>query len=186
MKKVLIFIFFTLLFTINFKTQGEVLSAKSESSYWLTLFRKSDVEILYFGAPGDPKNSFLIKAFKVNSGVPNEKPTPLPKLLGREYWLITEKIEDKENLETSPYFLSLNIPVTEEEPYGPTPYLECSGQCNWDIPGSFGLHGTAGDESRLLDAGSSGCIRHKDLDITFLYNVLKPEESEIRYYVEDI
>lgn len=66
-------------------------------------------------------------------------------------------------------------------------YLECDGKCNWEIPGAFGLHGVAGDESRLsnLDSGSSGFVRHSDSDITFLYNTLHPEQDEIRYYIED-
>ena len=159
----------------------------SQFSYWFVLHRKSNFEFLYFGKPGDPYNSQLIKIFKVKTGIPKQKPTPLPEILGRDYWLITKKEESFQNPETSPYFLTLNIPATETEPYGPQPYLECSGQCNWELPGYFGLHGVNGDETRLSqeNAGSSGCIRHFDWDITYLYYILDPE-SEIRYYINDV
>ena len=68
------------------------------------------------------------------------------------------------------------------------PYTECNGQCNWILPGAFGLHGVNGDLSRLSieNPGSSGCIRHSDEDITYLYNNLDPQKEEIRYYIEDI
>lgn len=81
----------------------------------------------------------------------------------------------------------LDIPFNDEYPYGPTPYNECNGQCNWQLPGSFGLHGIAGDSSKLLaeNPGSSGCIRHSDEDITYLYHLLSPEQQEVRYYIHD-
>lgn len=84
--------------------------------------------------------------------------------------------------------MSLDIPISEEAPFGPRPYLECDGQCNWELPGKFGLHGVGGDNRRLSmdDPGSSGCVRHKDEDIRYLYNLLDPGKSEIRYYVEDV
>lgn len=172
----------------NNKPPSEVLSNQIKSSHWLLLHRKSNLEYLYYGELGDSTNSKLLKTFKVKTGVPGEKPTPLPKLLNRDYWIITQKLESLENPETAPFFLTLNIPVTEEEPYGPTPYLECKGQCNWVLPGYFGLHGINGDQTRLSDQdpGSSGCIRHRDEDITYLYNLLDPEKEEIRYYIEDI
>lgn len=52
----------------------------------------------------------------------------------------------------------------------------------------FGLHGTGGQPEKLSkdDPGSSGCIRHKDEDITYLYNLLDPQKEEIRYYVSEI
>ena len=80
------------------------------------------------------------------------------------------------------------FPVSEEEPFGPTPYIECDGQCNWILPGAFGLHGVNGNSEKLseFDLGSSGCIRHSNEDITYLYNLLDPEKEEIRYYIEDI
>lgn len=157
-------------------------------SYWFLLHRKSNIEYLYSGMPGEREKSRLIKTFTVKAGIPGERPTPLPKLLGREYWLITGKAETQDNPETAPYFLILDIPYSEEYPYGPTPYLECGKQCDWILPGSFGLHGINGDESRLAldNPGSSGCIRHKDEDITYLYNLLDPEREKIRYYIEDI
>lgn len=189
-------------------------------SYWFLLHRKSNIEYLYSGMPGEREKSRLIKTFTVKAGIPGERPTPLPKLLGREYWLITGKAETQDNPETAPYFLILDIPYSEEYPYGPTPYLECNDpadastfaapspklwrvgdkasedkeamagkqQCDWILPGSFGLHGINGDESRLAldNPGSSGCIRHKDEDITYLYNLLDPEREKIRYYIEDI
>lgn len=163
--------------------------------YWFVLHRKSNIEKLYKGVPGDIVQSSLIKTFAVKTGVPREKPTPLPELLGREYWLIVDKAESKDNPETAPYFFTLNIPVSEEEPFGPVPYFECkdvstgqASQCNWILPGAFGLHGVNGDLQRLSEenAGSSGCIRHKDEDITYLYNLLDPQNEEIRYYVKDI
>jgi hypothetical protein len=160
----------------------------SKESYWLLLHRKSNVEFLYKGIPGVKEKSKIIKKFQVKSGAPGQKPTPLPELLGREYWLITGKVETLDNPETAPYFLILDIPYSEEYPYGPTPYLECNGQCDWVLPGSFGLHGINSDPSRLGagNPGSSGCVRHKDEDITYLYNLLDPEKEEIRYYIEDI
>lgn len=46
-----------------------------------------------------------------------------------------DKVEAVDNPETAPYFLTLDIPVSDEEPFGPAPYLECDGQCNWVLPG---------------------------------------------------
>lgn len=172
----------------SFNNNPEVLSVDVKLSYWFMLHRKSNKEFLYLGQPGKIQESQLVKTFIVKTGVPNQKPTPLPKLLGREYWLIVDEMESLENPETAPYFLTLDIPVTEEEPFGPTRYGECNGQCNWEIPGAFGLHGVNGDLSRLSkgNPGSSGCIRHSDEDITYLYNLLDPWSMEIRYYVEEI
>lgn len=165
-----------------------VLSSDTQFSYWLILHRKSNREFLYKGKLGEADKSTLIKTFKVKSGVAGKRPTPLPRLLGREYWVITRSFETGDNPETAPYFLSLNIPVTDSQPYGPAPYLECDGQCNWILPGEFGLHGVNGDLSKLSDQdpGSSGCIRHSDEDITYLYNLLSPQQQEVRYYIEDI
>lgn len=159
-----------------------------ENYFWLLLWRKSNVEFLYKGVPGSARESQLVKVFFVKTGIPGEKPTPLPKLLGRDYWVLVNKESSEGNPETAPYFLTLDIPVTEEEPFGPVPYTECNGQCNWILPGAFGLHGVAGDETRLSkeNSGSSGCIRHKDEDITFLYNLFNPDIKEVRYYIEDI
>lgn len=156
--------------------------------YWFVLERKSNIEKLYQGKPGVETESELVKTFKVKVGIPGERPTPLPQKLGRDYWLITNKFETKDSLETAPYFLTLDIPYSEEEPFGPAPYDECNGQCNWQLPGSFGLHGVASDSSKLADEnpGSSGCVRHSDEDITYLYNLLAPETAEIRYYIKDI
>ena len=175
-------------FYLNQNKNQQVLSVKSEPSYWLVLKRKSNIEHLYFGSAGDEGKSKLIKIFNVKSGMPGESPTPLPQILGRKYWLITEKMESSDNPETAPYFLTLDVPVSEQEPFGPTPYLECNGQCNWKLPGYFGLHGVNGDINRLSNEnqGSSGCIRHKDEDITFLYNILDPKNEEIRYYIDDV
>ncbi len=166
----------------------EPFHAAEKSIYWFVLLRTSNIEHLYRGVPGDEKKSKLIKTFAVKTGIPGERPTPLPELLGRGYWIIIERQESKDNPETAPYFLSLNIPVPEEEPYGPSPYLECNGQCSWGISGEFGLHGVNGDISRLSneDLGSSGCIRHSDADITYLYNLLDPKNEEVRYYIEDV
>ena len=158
-----------------------------QKSYWLILQRKSEKEFLYFGVSGDVNNSRLVRTFQVKPGSPSA-PTPLPKLLGRDYWLIIEKESSADNPETAPYFLTLDVPVTEDWPYGPVPYEECDGQCDWVLPGYFGLHGVNGNLSKLTesDPGSSGCIRHKDEDISYLYNLLTPEKDEIRYYIEDI
>lgn len=159
---------------------------KPEAQYWFILHRKSNKEELFKGLAGDKNKSTLVKTFQVKVGIPNERPTPLPLLVGKEYWLITEKQEQKDNPETAPYFLTLNIPAPSEEPYGPKPYNECDGQqCHWILPGAFGLHGINGDLSRLSteNPGSSGCIRHKDEDITYLFNLLDPSK-EIRYYIE--
>lgn len=177
---------------ISFLTDNKketVISEKPKEAHWFMLHRKSEKEYFYYGVPGDKEKSNLLKTFKVKVGIPGERPTPLPKLLGREYWVITDEMEQFDNPETFPYFLTLNIPVPTEEPFGPSPYTECGGeQCNWILPGAFGLHGIASDSSRLSDdnPGSSGCIRHTDEDITYLYQLLDPENEEIRYYIEDI
>ncbi len=155
--------------------------------YWFILQRKSNVELLYFGMPGDAEKSSLVKTFPVKVGIPGERPTPLPALLGRSYWIITHKNKVEDNPETAPYFLKLNIPYTEYEPFGPEPYMECNGQCNWVQPGEFGLHGIGDSETRLAeeDTGSSGCIRHTNEDITYLYTLLDLSQ-EVRYYVHDV
>lgn len=152
------------------------------------LHRKANKEELFQGVPGDRKKSMVVKTFQVKVGIPGERPTPLPRLLGKDYWIIIEKLEQKDNPESAPYFLTLNIPAPTGEPYGPTPYKECHGeQCNWVRAGNFGLHGTAGQPDRLTadDPGSSGCVRHSDKDIAYLYNLLHPKKEEIRYYIED-
>jgi len=157
------------------------------SEYWMKLERKSNKEYLLKGVPGDFSKSELVRTFTVKTGIPNERPTPLPKLAGREYWKIIKKYSSMENPETAPYFLELDIPVEDAWPYGPIPYNECNGQqCNWELPGYFGLHGVNGDLSRLSNEnpGSSGCIRHTDEDITFLYDIL-PVDEGIRYYIDD-
>lgn len=173
----------------------EVLSAQTVESHWFLLHRKSNREELFIGIPGNKSKSKQLKTFRVKTGIPGERPTPLPQLVGREYWVITEKHEERENPETAPYFLTLDVPSPTDAPFGPVPYEECTGsasagpdgQCSWVLPGAFGLHGVNADSSRLLeeDAGSSGCIRHSDEDITFLYNLLDPLTEEIRYYIED-
>lgn len=158
-------------------------------AYWFMLHRKSNIEYLYLGEPGNQQKSQLIKKFQVKTGIPGERPTPLPELVGREYWVLTDKMEAFNNPETAPYFLVLDVPTPSEPPFGPEPYLECSGeQCNWELPGYFGLHGIAGNPDKLSDEdpGSSGCVRHTDEDITYLYDLLDPESGEIRYYVRDI
>lgn len=159
-----------------------------EQSYWFILYRQSQKEELYLGVPGVKDQSTLVKTFTVKTGRPGERPTPLPQLVGRDYWLITQKHAQPDNPETAPYFLTLDVPGIEEPPYGPVPYEECDGeQCDWILPGAFGLHGTAGNPEKLSegDPGSSGCIRHSDSDITYLYNLLDPQKDEIRYYIED-
>ncbi len=172
----------------SFITNEEnVIVQLQEEQYWFQLYRQSNIEYLYKGVPGDVTRSKLVRTYSVKTGVPKEKPTPLPQLLGREYWLVVDKFESFDNPETSPYFLVLDIPQSEIEPYGPEPYLECDGQCNWGLPGYFGLHGIASDESKISieNEGSSGCIRHRDEDISYLYQLLDPENEEIRYYVVD-
>jgi lipoprotein-anchoring transpeptidase ErfK/SrfK len=182
---------FLLLMGIGFFIKPQANEAAIEKpweGYWFLLHRKANREYFYYGIPGEKEKSTLLKIFVVKTGIPNERPTPLPQLLGRKYWIITNKESSSDNPETSPYFLTLDIPVNDEEPFGPTPYLECGGQCNWMLPGYFGLHGSGADPSKLSDEnpGSSGCIRHTDEDITYLYNVLDPKKEEIRYYIEDV
>lgn len=165
----------------------------SHKSYWFVLNRKSGVENLYLGVPGDVNKSGLVRTFKVKTGA-SWSPTPLPKLVGREYWKIVKKESSAENPDTAPYFLQLDVPTDENWPYGPIPYTECLDslgnniQCDWVQPGYFGLHGINGNPFKLSkeDYGSSGCIRHNDEDITYLYNLLDPEKEEIHYYIEDI
>lgn len=168
-------------------TQGEILSVSDENEYWLLLKRKSNIELLYHGKPGIESESSLVKQFVVKTGVEGKRPTPLPQLVHREYWLLTNKYSARDNLEIGPFFLKLDIPYSYTPPYGPEPYKECDGQCNWQTPGSFGLHGIAGDNSKLSseDKGSSGCVRHYDGDIAYLYHIL-PEDKQIKYYIKDI
>lgn len=158
-----------------------------EVSYWFELQRKSNIENLYKGVPGDKEKSTHVRSFRVKTGIPGERPTPLPQLVGRDYWVVTEKHAEPDNPETAPYFITLDVPVSEESPYGPVPYEECNGQCDWILPGAFGLHGTGGNPEKLADwdPGSSGCIRHTDEEITYLYDLLEPDKQEIRYYVVD-
>jgi hypothetical protein len=173
---------------VHYEDQKQQVVTPKEA-YWFVLYRQSNKEALYRGIPGDTSKSKLIKTFIVKTGIPGERPTPLPKLAGREYWKVVEKHPEPDNPETAPYFITLDIPAPSEPPYGPYPYTECNGsQCDWVKPGAFGLHGINGDPSRLSvqDPGSSGCIRHTDEDITYLYNLLDPQKEEIRYYIEDI
>src|SRR3989344_3276211 len=178
---------FVINLTLGFFLVNRHKPEKRTEMYWFILHRKANREELFKGVPGDRKKSMAVKTFQVKVGIPGERPTPLPKLLEKEYWLIVAKEEQKYNPETAPYFLTLNIPAPTEEPYGPMPYNECKGQCHWVLPGAFGLHGTAGQPERLSkdDPGSSGCIRHRDEDISYLYNLLDPKKEEIRYYIED-
>lgn len=177
-------------FIPDFATESnEVEENNTEKTYWFDLHRKSQVELLYFGLPGNRTESRLIKSFQVKTGMEG-RPTPLPRLYGREYWVITKKYETRDIPETAPVFLELDVPHTDEYPFGPSPYLECGldggEQCNWELPGPFGLHGINGDLTRLdsINPGSSGCIRHRDEDITYLYNLLDLRK-EVRYYVQD-
>lgn len=155
--------------------------------YWLILNRTTNEEILYFGKPGSQQESLPLKKFKVKDGVSGKRPTPRPQLLGRDYWLVVDKYESLDNPETAPYFLQLDVPVTSDWPYGPVPYMECGGQCDWELPGYFGLHGVNGDNSRLSyeNEGSSGCVRHSDEDIKFLFDNLDLSNGGVRYYVID-
>ncbi len=177
-----------LLLVISAKERSpSLLPAQTERTYWLLLHRKTNVEFLFHGTPGDQIQSTLVKTFEVKSGEPQKRPTPLPRLMGREYWLIVKKFKTPDNPEIAPFFLTLDIPYSDKYPFGPAPYLECNGQCNWELPGSFGLHGINGDSSRLApeNPGSSGCVRHNDEDISYLYHLLDPEREPIRYYIED-
>jgi len=184
----LIFAFGLYTFSSEQKNIPIVQTEIRQQDYWMLLHRESNIEFLYQGAPGNIEKSTLIKSFTVKTGQPGKRPTPLPQLVGREYWQIVKKFETPDNPEIAPYFLTLDIPYSEEYPFGPTPYLECDGQCNWELPGSFGLHGINGDMTRLSteNPGSSGCIRHTDEDITYLYNLFTPEENAVRYYIKDI
>lgn len=177
------------LFSFLIKNEEKNLSNvnKGGQIHWFLLDRKSGQEELYYGLSGEKENSRLIKTFAVKTGVPGKSPTPLPSLLGKDYWVLVDEWQETENSETGPYFLQLNIDAPSQWPYGPVPYLECDGQCDWVKPGYFGLHGTGGDPTRLSgqDPGSSGCVRHSDSDITYLYNLLDPKNEEIRYYVQD-
>jgi hypothetical protein len=126
----------------------------------------------------------------VNPGVDGKSPTPRPDLLGKSYWIITKKEQnqgDAINL-MGPDFLVLNIEY-QNEFNGPLGYNECgpsrNGQCFWPTPGEFGLHGTGNTPSRLTDSGSSGCVRHSNDSITSIYNLLKNESGEIRYYISE-
>lgn len=158
-----------------------------DSKYWFVLHRNSNAEELFYGVPGEREGSELVRVMDVKPGVSGESPTPLPSLLGREYWVMIDKWDERENPETGPYFLQLDIDAPSDWPYGPVPYEECGGQCDWGKPGYFGLHGTGDDPTRISpeNAGSLGCIRHSNEDIAYLYNLLDPKNQEIRYYIED-
>lgn len=158
-----------------------------KEDYWFILHRKSQIEYLFYGIPGSVDGSKLVKRFQVKTGRPGERPTPLPQLVGRDYWLLVNETPVQDNPETAPYFLTLDIPAPSEPPYGPVPYEECNGQCDWYTFGEFGLHGINGDPSKLSaeDPGSSGCVRHTDEDITYLYELLDPQDNPIRYYIQD-
>ncbi len=189
----IVFILITLLFAISkfdsFFYSGPEYSEnykKAEQKYWFVLYRDTNTEYLYRGVPGDAAKSDVVRIFKVKVGTRGQSPTPLPTLAGRNYWTVIDKYSSAENPETAPYFIELDVPGGDAEPFGPVPYEECNGQCYWNLPGAFGLHGVNGDLSRLSDenAGSSGCIRHTDEDIVFLYELLDLKE-EIRYYVTE-
>jgi hypothetical protein len=184
---ILLILLGTLIVAVSTREERRAPKKPKPVTYWFELRRKSNTEILYRGVPGERATSVPVRTFGVKTGIPGKRPTPLPKPIGREYWVLTKK-EPTDNPETAPYFLTLDIPVSDEIPYGPQPYLECDGQCNWELPGAFGLHGVNGDLSRLSadNPGSSGCIRHKDEDIAYLYTLLDPEKEEIRYYIEDV
>lgn len=158
----------------------------TQKEYWFMLYRSSNKELLYYGIPGERENSTLIKQITVKTGEPGEKPTPLPTLLGREHWNIVNAFSTQDHPDTAPYFLTLDIPHSDQEPFGPTPYEECNGQCNWELPGPFGLHGVASDSSKLTkdNPGSSGCIRHTDEDISYLFSLLN-NSWPVRYYIQD-
>ncbi len=172
-------------YSVSSVSQSQNTEIEKRDLYWFELQRSSNIENLYKGIPGDKAQSIHVRSFRVKSGIPGERPTPLPQLVGREYWIITDKEEQRNNPETAPYFLTLDVPVSDITPFGPTPYEECNGQCDWILPGAFGLHGTGGNPLKLsdMDLGSSGCIRHSDEEITYLYNLLDPENNEIRYYI---
>ena len=192
---ILFFVVGVIAFTLfNQEKISELSIVKPVQNYWFVLHRKSNIEEMFYGIPGSRESSKLVKTFKVKSGIPGERPTPLPELVGREYWLITKKESSVDNPETAPYFLTLDIPAPSEFPYGPVPYEECIDkttgepkQCDWILPGFFGLHGINGDPTRLeaTNPGSSGCVRHSDEDIIYIYNILEPEMEVIRYYVYD-
>jgi len=176
------------------EVRGEQIVSTPKASHWFMLHRNIGEEILYLGVLGDVNNSKIVRKFQVKTGA-SWSPTPLPELVGKKYWTIIKKESSKDNPETAPYFLQLDVPTSEQWPYGPTPYTECKDiytgepiQCDWVMPGYFGLHGVAGNPSKLTaeDYGSSGCIRHTDEDITYLFDLLDPEEEEIRYYIKDI
>ena len=184
----LVFIIATIVvLALNWQELFSQKQPETQKDYWFILHRESQKEELLRGVPGKREESELVKTFTVKTGRPGERPTPLPQLVGREYWIITKKQSEPDNPETAPYFITLDVPAPSDPPYGPQPYLECNGQCDWVRPGDFGLHGVAGVPERLADAdpGSSGCIRHTDDDITYLYNLLEPDKYEIRYYIED-
>lgn len=168
-------------------TPTQATQPEDRNQYWFLLRRHSKKEILYLGFPGDEERSKQVAQYNVNPGIPGERPTPLPQLTGRDYWTITQirPTTDSERSSLGPYFLTFDVPNSFSPPYGPVPYNECDGQCNWVTPGEFGLHGINGDSSKLTDAGSSGCVRHSDQDITAIYNALNGKQN-IRYYIEDI
>lgn len=198
MRKIALFFVIGIVLLVGFvffsHKSSKLLAPEVKNAYWFMLERKANVETLYKGTPGDVNNSEVVRVFQVKTGIAGKSPTPLPALMGREYWKIIKKESSAENIDTAPYFLTLDVPSGPDWPYGPTPYEECTNeegkkvQCDWGYPGYFGLHGTNGDKSKLgnENKGSLGCIRHTDEDITYLYDLLDPEREEIRYYIQDI
>ena len=167
---------------------------KAEEGYWFLLHRsraggKQPSEELYKGAYGDKSQSKLIRTSVVNPGVAGKSPTPLPSLAGVSYWTVTAKRINPEGDPKNtlgPYFLAFDVPYSNQF-NGPLNYKECgtdgATQCFWPEPGEFGLHGVGNVPSRLTDLGSSGCVRHSNDAITEIYNILKNEKEEIRYYI---
>jgi hypothetical protein len=56
--------------------------------------------------------------------------------LGKEYWLITKKESAKENPETAPYFLTLNIPACPIPPATTPEIIPAANPCPRNGTGS--------------------------------------------------
>lgn len=166
-------------------------------NYWFLLDRLNKKEYLFQGPVGVRDRKYLVREFTVLPGLSGQTPTPVPSKVTptREYWTfnsatLKSPVGDISN-GGQPGFLKLDIPY-DNSLGGPVPYLECgpsgTSQCNWNTPGAFGLHGVDNNHP-LTDPGSSGCIRHNNTDIQYLYNLLSNvvnnNPNTIRYYIED-
>lgn len=186
-----ILIFVGVRFFERVRSPGSPDTTTEPPHYWLLLHREKGEETLFLGRPGDRSRSEVMRVFQVKMGNPEQSPFPHPELAGKAYYVLTGKEELSPWSAYAPYILPLDVPRDDAgqfaPPEGSDVVLSCSDACYWNLPAEgFGLHGDRDDPAVWNEAypGTSGGIVHKTADITFLYDLLSPAGSEIRYYVE--